>query len=69
MRIITALLMSFFILPVNAGVVIYGTRIIYPEKNSEIHVQVMNKRKNANVIKLWIEDGNKKIAQKKKKKK
>ncbi|MGG7246086.1 fimbria/pilus periplasmic chaperone, partial [Escherichia coli] len=26
MRIITALLMSFFILPVHAGVVIYGTR-------------------------------------------
>ncbi|EOR7780885.1 molecular chaperone, partial [Escherichia coli] len=25
MRIITALLMSFFILPVHAGVVIYGT--------------------------------------------
>ncbi|KDZ44295.1 putative membrane protein [Escherichia coli 3-020-07_S4_C2] len=32
MRIIIALLMSFFILPVHAGVVIYGTRIIYPEK-------------------------------------
>ncbi len=35
MRIITALLMSFFILPVHAGVVIYGTRIIYPKKTEK----------------------------------
>ncbi|EOM2796649.1 fimbria/pilus periplasmic chaperone, partial [Escherichia coli] len=50
MRIITALLMSFFILPVHAGVVIYGTRIIYPEKNREVLVQLMNQSKNASLI-------------------
>ncbi|BEB31812.1 hypothetical protein VEE44_36160 [Escherichia coli] len=38
MRIIIALLMSFFILPVHAGMVIYGTRIIYPKKNREVLV-------------------------------
>ena len=57
MRIITALLMSFFILPVHAGVVIYGTRIIYPEKNREVLVQLMNQSKNASLIQAWIDDG------------
>ncbi|TIJ35046.1 hypothetical protein EYY14_16185 [Escherichia coli] len=55
MRIITALLMSFFILPVHAGVVIYGTRIIYPEKNREVLVQLMNQSKNASLIQAWID--------------
>lgn len=62
MRIITALLMSFFILPVHAGVVIYGTRIIYPEKNREVLVQLMNQSKNASLIQAWIDDGNTTIA-------
>lgn len=57
MRIIIALLMSFFILPVHAGVVIYGTRIIYPEKNREVLVQLMNQSKNASLIQAWIDDG------------
>lgn len=62
MRIITALLMSFFILPVHAGVVIYGTRIIYPKKNREVLVQLMNQSKNASLIQAWIDDGNTTIA-------
>ncbi|EHK7392889.1 TPA: fimbria/pilus periplasmic chaperone [Escherichia coli] len=62
MRIIIALLMSFFILPVHAGVVIYGTRIIYPEKNREVLVQLMNQSKNASLIQAWIDDGNTTIA-------
>ena len=54
--------MSFFILPVHAGVVIYGTRIIYPEKNREVLVQLMNQSKNASLIQAWIDDGNTTIA-------
>ncbi len=62
MRIIIALLMSFFILPVHAGMVIYGTRIIYPKKNREVLVQLMNQSKNASLIQAWIDDGNTTIA-------
>ena len=54
--------MSFFILPVHAGVVIYGTRIIYPKKNREVLVQLMNQSKNASLIQAWIDDGNTTIA-------
>lgn len=50
-----------FILPVHAGMVIYGTRIIYP-KNREVLVQLMNQSKNASLIQAWIDDGNTTIA-------
>ncbi|VEA35745.1 Uncharacterized fimbrial chaperone yraI Flags: Precursor [Salmonella enterica subsp. enterica] len=32
----------FFISTANAGVVIYGTRIIYPAEKNEVLVQLMN---------------------------
>lgn len=30
------------VLPAHAGIVIYGTRIIYPAENKEVMVQLMN---------------------------
>ena len=40
-------LLIFFLwsFPAHAGIVIYGTRIIYPAENKEVMVQLMNQWK------------------------
>lgn len=53
-----ALLLSSVILPAQAGVVIYGTRVIYPAEKKEIIVQLMNQGKRASLVQSWIDDGN-----------
>lgn len=42
MKGLLALLISSMVLPAHAGIVIYGTRIIYPAENKEVMVQLMN---------------------------
>lgn len=53
-----ALLLSSLILPAQAGVVIYGTRVIYPAEKKEIIVQLMNQGTRASLVQSWIDDGN-----------
>lgn len=45
MKGLLALLISSMVLPAHAGIVIYGTRIIYPAENKEVMVQLMNQWK------------------------
>ena len=44
-------------LPAHAGIVIYGTRIIYPAEKKEVVVQLMNEGKSASLVQAWIDDG------------
>ncbi|OSL33300.1 chaperone protein MrkB [Escherichia albertii B156] len=45
------------ILPAHAGIVIYGTRIIYPAENKEVMVQLMNQGNRSSLVQAWIDDG------------
>ncbi|STI85116.1 putative periplasmic pilin chaperone [Escherichia coli] len=45
MKGLLSLLIFSMVLPAHAGIVIYGTRIIYPAENKEVMVQLMNQRK------------------------
>ncbi|MCV3255527.1 fimbria/pilus periplasmic chaperone [Escherichia albertii] len=49
--------MSSMILPAHAGIVIYGTRIIYPAENKEVMVQLMNQGNRSSLVQAWIDDG------------
>ncbi len=40
MKGLLALLISSMVLPAHAGIVIYGTRIIYPAEHKEVMVRV-----------------------------
>ncbi|WP_404998036.1 fimbria/pilus periplasmic chaperone, partial [Escherichia albertii] len=51
------LLISSMILPAHAGIVIYGTRIIYPAENKEVMVQLMNQGNRSSLVQAWIDDG------------
>ncbi len=42
MKGLLSLLIFSLVLPAHAGIVIYGTRIIYPAENKEVMVQLMN---------------------------
>ncbi|MGS2997543.1 fimbrial assembly protein, partial [Escherichia coli] len=42
MKGLLSLLLFSMVLPAHAGIVIYGTRIIYPAENTEVMVQLMN---------------------------
>lgn len=55
-RLVTALLLVM-ILPVHAGIVIYGTRVIYPAEKKEVVVQLMNEGTSASLVQSWIDDG------------
>lgn len=44
-------------LPAQAGVVIYGTRVIYPADKSEVLVQLMNQGERASLVQSWIDEG------------
>ncbi len=43
MKGLLSLLIFSLVLPAHAGIVIYGTRIIYPAENKEVMVQLMNR--------------------------
>ncbi|EFG1227316.1 fimbria/pilus periplasmic chaperone [Escherichia albertii] len=57
MKGLLPLLISSMILPVHAGIVIYGTRIIYPAENKEVMVQLMNQGNRSSLVQAWIDDG------------
>jgi P pilus assembly chaperone PapD len=44
--------------PVHAGVVIFGTRVVYPAEKQEVVVQLMNHGSRASLVQSWIDDGN-----------
>lgn len=41
----------------HAGVVIYGTRVIYPAEKNEVLVQLMNQGERSSLVQSWIDDG------------
>lgn len=57
MKKIVLLLLSVIMLPAQAGIVIYGTRVIYPAEKKEITVQLMNEGREASLVQAWIDDG------------
>ena len=57
MKGLLPLLISSMILPAHAGIVIYGTRIIYPAENKEVMVQLMNQGNRSSLVQAWIDDG------------
>lgn len=52
------LLLTFFIIPAQAGIVIYGTRVIYPAGKNEVMVQLMNRGDRGALVQAWIDDSN-----------
>ncbi|EFF0784312.1 fimbria/pilus periplasmic chaperone [Escherichia albertii] len=57
MKGLLPLLISSMTLPAHAGIVIYGTRIIYPAENKEVMVQLMNQGNRSSLVQAWIDDG------------
>jgi len=41
----------------QANIVINGTRIIYPEKNKDVTVQLVNNGSDSSLVQAWIDDG------------
>lgn len=52
-----ALIISSIIMPAHAGIVIYGTRIIYPAEKKEVLVQLMDQGGRSSLVQSWIDDG------------
>ncbi|HFV9818253.1 TPA: fimbria/pilus periplasmic chaperone [Salmonella enterica subsp. enterica serovar Waycross] len=52
-----ALIISSIIMPAHAGIVIYGTRVIYPADKKEVLVQLMNQGSRSSLVQSWIDDG------------
>ncbi|EEG9139550.1 fimbria/pilus periplasmic chaperone [Escherichia coli] len=57
MKGLLSLLISSMIFPVHAGMVIFGTRIIYPAEQKEVMVQLMNQGNRSSLMQAWIDDG------------
>lgn len=57
MQKIIALTLSVISLSAQAGVVLYGTRVIYPAEKRDIVVQVMNQGERSSLVQSWIDDG------------
>lgn len=57
MKGLLSLLIFSMVLPAHAGIVIYGTRIIYPAENKEVMVQLMNQGNCSSLLQAWIDDG------------
>lgn len=62
MRILPSLALTIMLAPcfmstVNAGVLIGGTRLVYPEGKKEINITVENKENSPYLIKTFIEKG------------
>ncbi|WP_284962043.1 fimbria/pilus periplasmic chaperone [Citrobacter portucalensis] len=57
MKGLLVLFISSIVLPAHAGIVIYGTRIIYPAEKNEVLVQLMNQGERSSLVQSWIDDG------------
>lgn len=51
------LLLSATFVPAHAGVVMLGTRIIYPEGNAFAQVRFENKDAQSHLMQVWVDDG------------
>ncbi len=56
MKGLLSLLIFSMVLPAHAGIVIYGTRIIYPAENKEVMVQLMNQGNRSSLLQAWIDE-------------
>lgn len=41
----------------HANIIINGTRVIYPEKNKDVVVQLINNGSDSSLVQAWIDDG------------
>lgn len=57
MKGLTVILIASIVLPAHAGIVIYGTRIVYPAEKNEVMVQLMNQENRSSLVQSWIDDG------------
>lgn len=57
MKGLTVIFIASIVLPAHAGIVIYGTRIIYPAEKNEVLVQLMNQGERSSLVQSWIDDG------------
>lgn len=57
MQKIIALTLAVMSLSAQAGVVVYGTRVIYPAEKQDVVVQIMNQGERASLVQSWIDDG------------
>lgn len=57
MKGLTVILIASIALPAHAGIVIYGTRIVYPTEKNEVMVQLMNQENRSSLVQSWIDDG------------
>ncbi|HGY3714919.1 TPA: fimbria/pilus periplasmic chaperone [Citrobacter gillenii] len=57
MKGLAVILIASIVLPAHAGIVIYGTRIIYPAEKNEVLVQLMNQGERSSLVQSWIDDG------------
>ncbi|EPJ0879004.1 TPA: fimbria/pilus periplasmic chaperone [Citrobacter freundii] len=58
MKMLCAVITLSVVTPVHAGIVIYGTRVIYPAEKNEMTLQLMNQEQNASLVQAWVDDGN-----------
>ena len=57
LRRIMSLLLLTISLPIHAGIVITGTRVIYPASKPEVSVSLTNKGKQDTLVQSWIDTG------------
>ncbi|MBN2974617.1 fimbrial biogenesis chaperone [Pseudomonas lactucae] len=51
-------LLLLYALPAQAGVIIYGTRVIYPAEQQEVVVRLENKGDRPALVQTWLDTGN-----------
>lgn len=56
-RGIAALALAIFLAPASAGVIIGGTRVVYPAKEREVTVKLENKSKEPALVQAWLDKG------------
>ncbi len=60
---LTGLLAGLALSPAQAGVIIDGTRQIYPEQNREITIKVSNDDQHLpRLVQVWLDDGDEKLS-------
>lgn len=57
MKRLIALLLASMIMPAWGGIIIYGTRVIYPAQKKDITVQILNDDSRSSLVQAWIDDG------------
>ena len=51
--------LSLHVSPTLAGIVVNSTRVIYPQKNSEVTVRLESQNDYSSLVQSWIDSGNK----------